>query len=286
MRRVSRLAEQMFAKQGDVDAIWLIENADGEQQVLVTPVVAPAQPLARIEEKNRLADQIQKHFAENGTVRYARAEEMWLVAREKSEMTRERTALQYAKLGYTLANHPDRREVVHIYGEDATESLFAFRDIIRPAHGKAYLGKLGAIERMDTVEGRWLGLLPNPARDAATRERPPEAPLRRIRSTNELPADVGVEFITAVPDAPMQIRGRRDPVTGELFLGGISQLPQGVPWPPTELPQGVEIVTGPEAESLVLSVHRWLTKLAEAEGLTLDEFRDKLHREMASEAAS
>jgi hypothetical protein len=211
MRRVSRLAEQMFAKQGDVDAIWLIENADGEQQVLVTPVVAPAQPLARIEEKNRLADQIQKHFAENGTVRYARAEEMWLVAREKSEMTRERTALQYAKLGYTLANHPDRREVVHIYGEDATESLFAFRDIIRPAHGKAYLGKLGAIERMDTVEGRWLGLLPNPARDAATRERPPEAPLRRIRSTNELPADVGVEFITAVPDAPMQIRGRRDP---------------------------------------------------------------------------
>jgi hypothetical protein len=34
-------------------------------------------------------------------------------------------------------------------------------------------------------------------------------------------------------------------------------------------------VTGPEAELLILSVHRWLTERAEAEGLTFDEYATK-----------
>src|SRR5262249_36823200 len=76
VRRVSRLAEQMFDRQGDVDPFWLVENGSGEQRVIVSPIVAPS-PLAAADYKDQLADQMRKLFAENDVVRYARAMECW-----------------------------------------------------------------------------------------------------------------------------------------------------------------------------------------------------------------
>jgi hypothetical protein len=40
--------------------------------------------------------------------------------------------------------------------------------------------------------------------------------------------------------------------------------------PSTFPPSHVELVTGPEAERLILAVHRWLTE--QAQNLTLEEF--------------
>jgi hypothetical protein len=278
LRRVSRLAEQMFNAQGDIDPIWLVENAKGKQRILVVPVIAPT-PLAAADEKERIAAKMRELFAENEVVRYARATEAWMLKEPEPVMTEEQAALRYAALGYTLANHPDRREIVQISGEDATEVLFAFRDVIRPAHGKPYLGKLGPIEQMECVESRWLGLLPNTAHAAALRERPPAEAPRYVRRSRDLPDDVGTVFVTAVPNAPIQLMGRRDPKTGELCMGSaIIRPPKDAPWPPADLPP-CELVTGPEAEQLILSVHRGLTEDAEAEGLTLDEYMAKHHRE-------
>jgi hypothetical protein len=45
------------------------------------------------------------------------------------------------------------------------------------------------------------------------------------------------------------------------------------------LPSYIEVVTGPEAERLILSVHRWLTERAEAEGLTIEQFMAKYHEQ-------
>jgi len=280
VRRVSRLVEQMFDKQGDIDPSWLAETASGEQITFVTPIYAPT-PLAAAKRKDEIAEELRAMFAEREVVRYAYAVECWMGSLEK-ELTQEQVALRYAAAGYTFASHPDRREVVQVSGEDATEALHAFRDIIRPAHGKPYLGKLGPIERMEHMESRWLGLLPNAAHAAAARERPPAEAPRYVRFTSELPDDVGhpfMPFMTEVPGAPLQIAGLRDPANGELCVGAV-WLPKdptaSSPW--SELPEGLELVTGPEAERLILSVHRLFTERADAEGLTFDEYMARLGR--------
>ena len=61
----------------------------------------------------------------------------------------------------SLANDPQREEVVMVDAGDGREYLCALREIIRPQHGKPYLGKLGEIERPNHVSGRYLDLLPS-----------------------------------------------------------------------------------------------------------------------------
>jgi hypothetical protein len=273
LRRVSRVAEQMFAKQGDVDPLWLVETASGEQQTLVTPIVGPT-PLAAAEQKERIAAKMRELFTENGVVRYARAMEAWTLKAPQQAMTEEQVGLFYAGLGYTFATHPDRREIICIEGEDASGALTAFREIIRPPHGKPHLGQLGPIERIH-MGGRWLGLLPNAAHAAAQRERPPAPAPKLVRFSKDLPDDVGRVFVTNVAGAPIQLTGRRDPATGELRVGALARPPKDAPWPPADLPSWIEVVTGPEAERLILAVHLNLTEEAEAEGLTFEEYMAK-----------
>jgi len=101
------MAEQMFDKQGDVDPIWLVESASGEQQIIVSPITAPS-PLAAADRKDQVAARMREHFAENDIVRYASAMEAWTLHEPER---RKITALEYAAMGYTLANHPDGREI-------------------------------------------------------------------------------------------------------------------------------------------------------------------------------
>jgi hypothetical protein len=64
------------------------------------------------------------------------------------------------QLGGTLADHPDRVEIVILSGEDETAGwCTARRVIIRPQHGKPYLGPL-EIDVFEVSEGRMVGLLP------------------------------------------------------------------------------------------------------------------------------
>jgi hypothetical protein len=62
---------------------------------------------------------------------------------------------------YGVRNHPDRIEAVAISGEDCECGMrTAHRKIIRPKHGKPYLGPLEMTPRCDRSEGRMVGLLP------------------------------------------------------------------------------------------------------------------------------
>jgi hypothetical protein len=95
-----------------------------------------------------------------------------------------------------------------------------------------------------------------------------------VRFSSELPDDVGRVFATAVPNAPFQLTGRRDPANGELCIGRVVRPPKDMPWPPSRVVRRIEVVTGPEAERLILSVHRWVTERADAKGLTFDEYME------------
>jgi hypothetical protein len=98
----------------------------------------------------------------------------------------------------------------------------------------------------------------------------------RIRCSRELPDDAGRVFVTYVPGAPLQILGRRDPATGELCVGSVYFPPPGVPPPTDDLPGHIEIVTGPEAERLILAVHRRLTERAIEQGISVEELVKRL----------
>lgn len=41
LRRPSRMAENMFERDGEVTAFWLAETADGRQQTILTPMDVP-----------------------------------------------------------------------------------------------------------------------------------------------------------------------------------------------------------------------------------------------------
>jgi hypothetical protein len=90
---------------------------------------------------------------------------------------------------------------------------------------------------------------------------------KRIRMTNELPDDVGTVFLTDVPNAPFLILGRRDPTSGELFVGtrfaakpdvNIADLVAEIE---KEEGAGVEIVAGEEAEQLIRRIQLEDTRL-------------------------
>jgi hypothetical protein len=159
LRRMSRIAEATFAKDGEIDPIWLVERASGEQHMFVSPIVASDSVDAN-DFKDVLAATAREMFAELAVVRYARATECWKSSNLGDGTSLEETARRYAAMGYTLANAPDRREVVVIDADDGREFLQAHREILRPAHGRAYLGKLGEIMRPERARGRFLDLLP------------------------------------------------------------------------------------------------------------------------------
>jgi hypothetical protein len=231
IRRASKIAEQMFDKQGEIEMFWVVENAAGEQQKVRTPMIFPPDVPAP-DYKDDVADALRDLFRERDIVRYVHVSEAWtvddllrltsdlsddegtvfvtsvprapfqilgrrgpdgklyagsMVRAPAGEMITAETinagAEEWTEIvtgpeaeeiiaaveldkgwlqngGGTLSTHPRRRELVAFHAEDGCEALCARREIIRPAGGNAYLGKLGPIERHDRVEGRFVGLLP------------------------------------------------------------------------------------------------------------------------------
>jgi hypothetical protein len=86
---------------------------------------------------------------------------------------------------------------------------------------------------------------------------------KRIRMTDELPDDVGTVFLTDVPNAPFLILGRRDPTSGELFVGTrfVAKPDVSMADLVAEIGGGVEIVAGEEAEQLIRRIELEDTRL-------------------------
>lgn len=265
LRRMSRIAEQQFNRVGEIDPIWLVESANGEQRVIVSPITAPS-GLAGAAYKDALGEKMREIFAEHDVARYARAMECWIAPLGGN--TDEQVAQRYAALGYSLENHPQRREIVLLEADDASEFLQAKRAIIRPPHGRPYLDAL-----LPSEQGARRDAPPSPAMPRLLPDRGgASSALPRVRSSSELPDDAGRVFITNVPDAPLQVMGRRDPATGELCVSRWRYRRPGDPDPDlSKAPAFIEIVTGSEAEWLIFALQSRFTAQADAQGLTSEE---------------
>jgi hypothetical protein len=234
LRRASKIAETTFDKRGEITPFWLLETSTGKQEMAVSPYIVPPDVPAH-GAKLKIAEGMREFFREHDVVRYAHAAEAWSVDDETYQGP--------------IAEHPNRKEVVILTADDGNEHLSAFCDIIRPPHGKPYLGKLSEIARTKRPQGRLTNLIND------------------VRPSSELPDDEGTVFVTDVPSAPFQIVGRRGP-TGELFAGHILTTPPLLPGETTSQfiarrevetgmkPPAIEIVTGPEAERLLAGVMR------------------------------
>jgi hypothetical protein len=223
IRRASRMAEEMFAAQGDVDMFWLVETASGEQCTLVTPM-SPPPGCDHAQYKLTLIDHVRGFFAQHSVERYALAAEGWI----------ERDPNLPAVDASTAAG-----EIVVITADDGERYLGATREIIRPEHGKAYLGRLSKIEA-EEASGRMNVFAPRPS--------------------SELPDDEGTVFVTNVRGAPFQVLGRRGK-TGELFVGRTFEPDGDFKKKISKAHEhGVEIVTGPEAERLIRGMQRRIVK--------------------------
>jgi hypothetical protein len=151
IRRASRMAEQVFNEDGVIDMFWLLEKANGEQLTLVTPVYADAGHAGPL--KDVIAHAVREFCHEHDVRRYVQIAEVWTL---KEPCNAREAMLQFG----SLANHPQRREIVMLCGDDGREHVTATRNIVRPSTGRPYLEKLGAIDRWDGIEPRWLDLLP------------------------------------------------------------------------------------------------------------------------------
>jgi hypothetical protein len=152
VRRLSRVTEEIFHEEGEIDTCWLVDIPGEGQKLIASPVVVPP-GVSPGEVKDHLAYAMRGLFERLNVTRYAHASECWIGSGDAGD-----TQEWIAEHG-SLANYPGRREAIVINAEDGHELLLAMRTIIRPEHGKSYLTKL-EIDRAGGMIGRFTGLLP------------------------------------------------------------------------------------------------------------------------------
>lgn len=138
VRRASRIAELQFKKRGAVTAFWLVEKADGTQEIIVSPIPEGGRA------KDEMLAALSEFFRTRGVWRYACALESW-VSPDNGRNCRP-------------SDDPEREEIVLILAEDGREFCGGWREIIRSPAG-ARLGKLEIDPRIERPTGRFLGLL-------------------------------------------------------------------------------------------------------------------------------
>jgi hypothetical protein len=76
-----------------------------------------------------------------------------------------------------------------------------------------------------------------------------------VRRSSDLPDDEGTVFVTNVADAPIQALGRRGN-NGHLYVGSVYRHRSEPAWSETAKapPDGVEVITGAEAEELLAAI--------------------------------
>jgi hypothetical protein len=154
VRRLSQEAEELFNETGGIEMIWLVEAPAKGQTLIMTPLVPP--PGQMREAKDALAEGMRALFRKFGVTRYVDVAEMWVVRR----------ARELGEPQGSLADDPDRREVMMFNADDGFECLVAMREIVRPQHSKPYLSKLSKIEHLNRrdAQGRFCDLLPSPTK--------------------------------------------------------------------------------------------------------------------------
>jgi hypothetical protein len=153
VRRASRIAEEIFKDRGSLSPLWLIEMADGKQEIIVSPILAPDGSDSAERIKEQIISGMRRLFRERGVQRYVWAMEIWTVDDKATDV-----------IPGLIHEHPDRKEAIVIQADDGFRVRMAFREIIRTGAG-VYLGKL---KIQDTInKGRFSNLLGDPQQSVA-----------------------------------------------------------------------------------------------------------------------
>lgn len=137
--------ERRFKNVGRINPMWHAETASE------TLIIA-----ATFADKNATTAALTELFREQNVVRYLFIDEAWIVQQTSPTGFSPAELQRMREMG--IKNHPDRKEVVMISGEDANGMQTATCEIIRPAKGKAKLGPL-AIDTFTSMESRFAGML-------------------------------------------------------------------------------------------------------------------------------
>ena len=153
LRRMSRGAAQCFAEHAEIapNPIYLVENESGKQRIVGTPI--NGSPFEVATSRQARYDALRRQFRDWKIRRYVRAMECW-----RAPLPPANQEQTYAALGYTLANAPEREEVVMIVAEDGRQFLLGWRAIIRPPGQNPYPCKL-VIDKETSFGGVGAGLL-------------------------------------------------------------------------------------------------------------------------------
>jgi hypothetical protein len=148
----SDLAETRFNVVGRLWAMWHAVRENGEHLVIPGPIGAT---------KDQTAAAARLYFKQQRVVRYVFIDEAWTIeiAGGKSMAEAEAQANAWLTEHGSLANHPQRREIVTFLCEDATGMLTAEREIIRKVNSRARLGPLRLMDSRES-SGRFVGMLP------------------------------------------------------------------------------------------------------------------------------
>jgi hypothetical protein len=215
-RRMSKEAERIFDREGELPLMFLIE-APGKGQAKID-----ADLCASEDEKVERYKNIRRDFARWGVTRYACAAESWMGGNE----------------GLRPSEDPERREIVTVGATDGRECLSGIRAIHRPQQGKPSLGKLEL-----HAEGESSGRLFNLLRPRTSDELPddegtvfmtnvPDSSIQAMGRRDPTTGELCVGTIFKVDDRRADA-SPLDEITREAKH-----------W-------GCEIVSGPEAENLI-----------------------------------
>src|SRR5689334_11342934 len=115
----AKFAAHCFKEEGRVIAMWLGETKSGE----IVPIIS------KLNDKERTLAMVRRLFNEKKVARFVFMTEAWVIAAKKD---RESEAMEYVKSGKSLADHPDRREIIVVTAEDKTRALMGQMFILRP----------------------------------------------------------------------------------------------------------------------------------------------------------
>jgi hypothetical protein len=148
IERASRTAEHEFAKRGFLTPAWVAIDKQGT--VHAFPSSGHSKDLDVLI--------IRATFTALEVIRYVFVDEAWMLDRSMSDITK----AELVEIGkHGLRDHPERKEIVMLSGEDHDAGqLTARRDIVRPPVGRPYLGPLIIDDGIKQSEGRMVGLLP------------------------------------------------------------------------------------------------------------------------------
>lgn len=135
---VAEASADTFREDGEVRPLYHVVTKEGNLMVIPPP------PL-----RKEVSIALMRTLMEaSSVVAYVFVDEAWALAASMDE-----------ELPDSLENHPRRREVIYVTGEDENGQLFAEMEILRPKKGKPTLGPLKMIEHSGSIEGRMVGLL-------------------------------------------------------------------------------------------------------------------------------